>query len=278
MTLARLSPYSERYGATGNIGENFRRLLGTPSLDPLQTLLREAVQNIADAAKLGVGPEIKIRLRQLTPEQHEVLASRVICGQLGEPNSDKLLAAMQSRRESVVMEICDFGTVGLGGPTRSDRIPSGAKDTDFIDFLRNVGTARNTGHGGGTYGFGKVALYNASKCRTIVVDTLPHGSRPADRRLIGCHLGASYEVPEKGLRTRFTGRHWWGISDLEDGIVDPVTGNAAGMLASALGLPERDMGRSGTSVMILDFDTEGNDLKEIGNRVVEGLLGVSGHA
>lgn len=272
MTLVRLSPYSERYGATGNIGENFRRLLGTPSLDPLQTLLREAVQNIADAAKLGIGPEIEIRLRHLTPEQHEVLASRVICGRLGEPDSDKLLAAMQSRREPVVMEICDFGTVGLGGPTRSDRIPSGVKDTDFIDFLRNVGTARNTGHGGGTYGFGKVALYRASKCRTIVVDTLPHGSGPEDRRLIGCHLGASYEVLEKGLRTRFTGRHWWGISDPEDGIVDPVTGNAAGILASALGLPERDTGRSGTSVMILDFDTEDNDLEEIGNRVVEGLL------
>ena len=272
MTLARLSPYSERYGATGNIGENFRRLLGAPSLDPLQTVVREAVQNIADAAKLGVGPEIEIRLRRLTAKQRGVLASRVICGRLQEPRSNQLLAAMRSRPELVVMEICDFGTTGLGGPTRSDRIPSGVKDTDFIDFLRNVGTVRDTLHGGGTYGFGKVALYRASKCRTIVVDTLPHGSGPRGRRLIGCHLGASFDVPENGMRSRFTGRHWWGVPDPEDGIVDPVTGEGARKLASELGLPGRSAARSGTSVMILDFDTDGDDLDVVGNRVVEGLL------
>ena len=272
MTLARLSSYSEPYGPTGNIGENFRRLLGAPSLDRLQTVIREAVQNIADAAKLGVGPEIEIRLRRLTPPQRKVLASRVICGQLREPRSNELLAAMRSRRELVVMEICDFRTTGLGGPTRSDRIPSGARNTDFIDFLRNVGTARDTAHGGGTYGFGKVALYRASRCRTIVVDTLPHGSDPQGRRLMGCHLGASFEVPDDGMRRRFTGRHWWGIPDTEDGIVDPVKGHDAQALASALGLPARGGARSGTSVMILDFETDGDDLKEVGNRVVEGLL------
>lgn len=271
MTLPRLSSYSEPYGPTGNIGENFRRLLGAPSLDRLQTVIREAVQNIADAAKLGVGPEIEIRLRRLTPSQHTVLASRVICGQLRESGSNKLLAAMRSRRELVVMEICDFRTTGLGGPTRSDQIPSGEENTDFIDFLRNVGTARDTAHGGGTYGFGKVALYRASKCRTIVVDTLPHGSGPQGRRLMGCHLGASFEVPDNGMRSRFTGRHWWGIP-AKDGIADPVTGHDAQALASALGLPARGGARSGTSVMILDFETDGEDLKEVGNRVAEGLL------
>ena len=271
MTLARLSRCSERYGTTGNIGDNFHRLLGAPSLDPLQTVIREAVQNIADAAKLGVGPEIEIRLRRLTPEQRRVLTSRVICGPLPEPGSNRLLNAMRSQRQPVVMEICDFGTTGLGGPTRSDRIPSGEENTDFIDFLRNVGTARDTAHGGGTYGFGKVALYRASKCRTIVVDTLPHGSGPQGRRLMGCHLGASFDVPDNGVRSRFTGRHWWGIR-AKDGIVDPLTGHDAQALASALGLPARRKARSGTSVMILDFETDGDDLKEVGNRVVEGLL------
>ena len=126
------------------------------------------------------------------------------------------------------MEICDFGTVGLGGPTRSDRIPEGVQTTPTSSTFSGMwARLRDTNHGGGTYGFGKVALYRASKCRTIVVDTLPHGAGPGDRRLIGCHLGASYEVPERGLRTRFTGRHWWGIPDPGDGIVDPVTGHAA---------------------------------------------------
>ena len=272
MTRARLSPFSEPYGATGNIGDNFQRLLGAPSLNRLQTVVREAVQNIADAAKLGVGPEIEIRLRRLAPQQHRALASRVICGRLQARHSNELLSAMRKRRGLVVMEICDFGTTGLGGPTRSDRIPSGVQHTDFIEFIRNVGTARDTAHGGGTYGFGKVALYRASKCRTIVVDTLPHGSEPEGRRLIGCHVGASFEVPQDGMRRRYTGRHWWGIPDPKDGIVDPVTGEGARALASELGLPRRDADRCGTSVMILDFDTDGEDLKDVGNRLVESLL------
>ena len=272
MTRTRLTPFSEPYGATGNIGDNFQRLLGAPSLNRLQTVVREAVQNIADAAKLGVGPEIEIRLRRLAPQQQRALASRVICGRLQARRSNELLSAMRKRRGLVVMEICDFGTTGLGGPTRPDRIPSGVQHTDFIDFIRNVGTARDTAHGGGTYGFGKVALYRASKCRTIVVDTLPHGSGPEGRRLIGCHVGSSFEVPQDGMRRRFTGRHWWGIPDPKDGIVDPVTGEGAKALASELGLPGRDTNRSGTSVMILDFDTDGDDLNDVGHRVVESLL------
>lgn len=270
MTKERLSLYSEPYGATGNIGENFQRLLGTHSLDPLQTVMREAVQNIADAAKLGVGPDIEIRLRRLTSAQQGVLASRVI--RRAPAQSKALHTAMRSHQRFVVMEICDFGTVGLGGPTRADRIPADAKHTDFIDFLRNVGTARDTPHGGGTYGFGKVALFRASRCNTIVVDSLPQGSGPEGRRLIACHLGPSYEVLEDGMRSRFTGRHWWGIRNPRDGIADPVTGDGAAALASELGFPERHSDRSGTSVMILHFDTGGEDVDLIGRRVVENLL------
>ena len=272
MNGERLSLYSEPYGSTGNIGENLQRLLGTHSLDPLQTVVREAVQNIADAAKLGVGPEIEIRLRQLTSSQQRVLASRVVRGPLQEPRSDERVNTMRSRKRLVVMEISDFGTIGLGGPTRADRIPAGVTHTDFIDFLRNVGTPRDTRHGGGTYGFGKVALFRASKCSTIVVDSLPHGLECDGRRLIGCHLGPSYEMVEDGMRSRFTGRHWWGMPDPDDGIVDPLTGDAAAALASELGLPHRDSDRPGTSVMILDFETGGEDLDLVGNRVVEGLL------
>ena len=66
MTIERLSLHSEQYGSTGNIGENSQRLLGAPSLDPLQTVIREAIQNVADAALPSVGPDIRIRIRRLT--------------------------------------------------------------------------------------------------------------------------------------------------------------------------------------------------------------------
>ena len=272
MTSPRLSPYSEPFGATGNIGDNFRRLLGAPSLNRLQTAIREAVQNIADAAKPGVGPEIEVRLRRLTPQQRHVLTSQVICGRLLGSDSNELLDAMRSRQDLVVMEICDYGTIGLGGPTRSDRIPIGTKATDFIDFIRNVGVPRDTAQGGGTYGFGKAALYRVSKCRTIVVDTLPHGTGPEGRRLIGCHVGSSFGVPQDGMHRRFTGRHWWGIPDAKDEVVDPVTGEDARFLASALGLPDRDGDRSGTSIMVVEYDTDDDEIETVGNKVAETLL------
>ncbi len=273
MKTGSLSLHSERYGSTGNIGENFQRLLGAPTLDPLQTVIREAVQNIADAAKLGTGPEIEIRLRTLTRDQHQTLASKVVRELPQEPISHELLATMRSRKKLVVMEICDFGTIGLGGPTRSDRIRTGDKHTDFIQFLRDIGTARDTEQGGGTYGFGKVALFRASRCGTIIVDSLPHGSGLEERRLIGCHVGRSFEVQQPdGMLRRFTGRHWWGVPDPEDGIVDPIRGESARILASEIGLPERSTTRSGTSIMISDFDSSNESLDVVGNRIVEGLL------
>ena len=268
----RLSLHSEKYASTGNIGDNFRRLLGTPSLDPLQTVIREAVQNIADAALPPSGPEMLIRLRRLTRGQRGILHSHVLSTNPPDPGSRELFDAMRSRNALTVMEICDFGTKGLGGPTRSDRIPVADDTTDFIDFLRNIGTARDTDQGGGTYGFGKVALYRASRSSTIVVDTLPQGAGPRARRLIGCHVGRSFERPDGGYRARFTGRHWWGVPDPKDGIVDPATGRAARELALALGFPARSGGRSGTSIMILDFDSGEEDLQSVGRRVVEGLL------
>ena len=272
MKTERLSLQSEQYSSTGNIGENFQRLLGAPSLDPLQTVIREAVQNIADASTLGIGPDILIRLRRLTREQRKTLESQIVFEIPRQPRSRELLTSMFSRSDLTVLEICDFGTIGLGGPTRADRIPVGEDCTDFIDFLRNIGTARDTEQGGGTYGFGKVALYRASRSSTIMVDTLPHGLGPEGRRLMGCHVGQSFEEPDNGMRCRFTGRHWWGIANTEDGVVDPVTGNAALDLSLNLGFPERNYDQSGTSIMILDFDANDEDLDLVGSRVVEGLL------
>jgi hypothetical protein len=270
MPLSSLHLHSEPYGSTGNIGENFRRLLGAPTLDALQTVVRESVQNIADAAQLGSGPEIEIRIRTLTGEQVRCLKDNVLADMPVQPDSRRQLSEFLSREAPVVMEICDFGTTGLGGPTRADRIPIDAKRTDFVDFLRNIGTPRDTEHGGGTYGFGKVALYRVSRCSTILVDTLPADGSP--RRLMGCHIGPSFEVPDAGMRRRFTGRHWFGVPDPVDRIADPLTGADAEQLAEALGFLPRGADQTGTSIMILDFDTEGETVEEIGRRVIETLL------
>ena len=170
------------------------------------------------------------------------------------------------------MEICDFRTCGLGGPTRADVIPEGMEETDFVDFLRNIGTPRDTIDGGGTYGFGKVAFYNVSKCSTLLVDSLVAGGEKAARRFVGCHVGSSYSLPQCGMLRRFTGRHWWGRLDSQGGIAEPILDDDAEQLASGLGFLPRGPGRSGTSIMILDFDRGGDNSELVGRRIVESLL------
>ena len=57
-----------------------------------------------------------------------------------------------------VLEISDYGTTGLGGATDPSLVPE-EESTDFVDFMRNIGTPRDTDKGGGTYGYGKSWLY-----------------------------------------------------------------------------------------------------------------------
>lgn len=249
MPLTDLALASERYRASGGFaGEGVRRLMGAPNLSMLQTLVRESLQNSCDAGT-GNGPvRALIRLRRLKLD--EVATLRTLLSPLPDGPSQRELAAILDQPAPVVMEICDWGTWGLGGPTRADAAPPPGTRMDFVNFIRNVGAARDTDQGGGTYGYGKTALFVASRCGTIVVDTRTTTRGGETRRLIAAHLGETYD--HDGLR--FTGRHWWGErTELED-LVEPLTGEAATEVAAGLGLPYRGDGETGTSILILDPD------------------------
>jgi len=273
--------FSEPYGQMGNIGENLRKLLGAPSTDPLQTAIREALQNIADAAKLGCGPRILIRLRRLSDRQRAAMEKEVFRELPALTQSADLLARFLNDSGAFVLEICDFNTVGLGGPTRADEVPEGTRCTDFADFMLNVGSPRDTVRGGGTYGFGKTALYRVSRCTALIVDTLPSDPQFPERRLMACHLGPSFSCRINGREKKFTGRHWWGtIAAGRNAGVEPLEGEEARTLAGKLGFPERSGGLTGTSIMILDFDRNVGDLDKegpedpevTGNRIIEAIL------
>lgn len=266
--------FSEPYAATGNIGDGgFKRLLGAPSLEGLQVVLREAIQNSCDAAKFGRGPRILIRLRTLTPDQIGFLCERLFHELPFIDESREQIATFLKSATPRVLEICDFDTTGLGGPTRADRIPAGVERTDFIDFLRNVGTQRTTDLGGGTYGFGKASLYMTSRCSTIIVDTLAAEGPGAERRIMACHLGSSGDRSSAdGFVRRYTGRHWWGVSRGDPEPTDPATGDLAVAIADALGTPERKAGDTGTSIVILDPDLQEDNPEEAGIRMAEAIL------
>ncbi|MEL7553780.1 hypothetical protein AAGV37_28250 [Pseudomonas protegens] len=251
--MMRLERFSEPFSKTGNIAaDGFRRLLGCPAQGLLETVLRESIQNSIDAARLGCGPSLLIRYRTLTPVQCAFLRDNVLVDLPQGDQTRNEMAISLDKRDLKVLEICDFNSTGLGGPTSGDVASTGGDTLDFVNFMRNVGVARDTYHGGGTYGYGKTSLYAMSACSTILVDTqTTHEGMPV-RRFMGCHLGSAFDADVADLkRKRFTGRHWWGRCDGDDGI-DPLIGDNASATAISLGLPDRDLETTGTSILILD--------------------------
>lgn len=271
--MTTLNIFSEPYAKTGNMAaEGFRRLLGRPALGLLQTLVREAIQNVLDAAVDANGASLTIRLRTLSPSQARCLRTDVLAER---PHGDSTISDVSRSLDKPnirVIELCDFGTTGLSGPTSADAPDNGSEPLNFINFLRNVGSRRDTHHGGGTYGYGKSSLYAMSECSTILVDTqTTSNGRPA-RRLMGSHLGAAFDAKDGRRRMkRFTGRHWWGVVDGDDS-VEPVTGRSASAMADRLGLPSRSPDLSGTTILILDPILDRGTEENAADDIIEAVL------
>lgn len=271
--MSALQLYSEPFAKTGNMAaEGFKRLLGRPTLELLPTMLREGIQNVLDASDGKSGATVLIRLRTLTPEQQQALGGRLLAerprGDVTRADIDASLAKPWLR----VLELCDFGTEGLSGPTRADAPHDGEEPLNFVNFLRNVGAARDTRHGGGTYGYGKSSLYAMSSCSTIVVDSQTRCAGRDERRLMGCHLGAAFDATlDDGTRRRFTGRHWWGMRD-GDVSIEPSIGDSATELAAAIGMPARNELQTGTSILVVDPLLGRDDLRSSIDDIIETVL------
>lgn len=269
----KLERVSERVGPTGSLqGEGLANILGRPPFDPLTLALREAAQNIWDARVRaredtpGEIPRMLVRVRELTDGQSGALREIFSSGDLREAepaDSDLLQKCLANAAPIRVLEICDFGTVGLSGGTD----PQSAQG-DFVRFFFDVGSTHFESGDGGTYGYGKSSLYLVSAARTIVVDSLLHKA-PHDRRFMACRIGNSYQRRSvRGEVARFTGKHFWGVRR-EGGKVMPLEGGAAAEVAQCLGMPDRNPGDHGTSILIPWPDLDNH---EAGKRIAQILL------
>ncbi len=245
----KLHLQSERFAPTGNLsGAGIQKSLGAPTLNKLRVLVREACQNAWDAQLSDTTVTVRVHLRPLTRRQHhslqEALESLPHAGEI-----KTALAESLSRDPLWVLEIGDYGTRGLCGPVRADSTES-SELTDFISFFRNIGSPRDRVFGGGTYGYGKSALYNMSRCRTILAySETTDGTKPVAR-----FMGSSIGHPYKHDGAHYTGRHWWGEQDEHHRIVDPLIREPAHRLAHSLGLGRRSREETGTTLLLLDPD------------------------
>lgn len=251
-----LDRFSERYAPTGNLAsEGVQNQLGRPHHDPIAVLIREAIQNCWDAHD-PADPHILVRIELvcLDDERKRVLTEKILADPA--PHTPMCEQLLGRDRPMYMLTISDRNTSGLGGPTRADVISTEVTEsTDFVDFLRNIGQPPDKELGGGTFGYGKAALYRMSRLRTILVDTMcTHDGKP-ERRFIGACLGAGYEIKHGEHAGRYTGRHWWGRLSEDGEIADPLLDDEAFRMSTELGLPEFTEGQSGTTIAIPDFGT-----------------------
>ena len=199
MSFEPLTIQSEPYSRTGSISaQGVSRLLGKPNLSPLELVVRESVQNSWDArlqaqtenSESIPAPEYRIRWRRLNQEQRAALRDVVLPNAPIESSSCQELIQAVNSDELAALEIADFGTVGLGGPTDASVVPESGESTNFVDFVRNLGTPRDVELGGGTYGYGKSSLYAISGCSTIVIHTQ---TAQGETRLLAAHLGDAFD-------------------------------------------------------------------------------------
>lgn len=266
-----MAHYPERVSTGGLAGQGILNLLGRPHLNRVALVLREAAQNAWDArirapSTTSVPVSFGIRVRHLTSDQQSALATFLHEDSAVARSIPDNLADRLSRSDTIrVTEITDEGTLGLTGATRPDEpVPAGG--SRFIDFVFDIGKAHAESGDGGTYGFGRAALYLASEANTIVVDSLTAEPGTSSRRLIGCRVGNAFDVHQGDVKGRFSGRHFWG--DNSSGVVQPLTGDKAAQVAGALGLPARGGVATGTTILIPWVGPEWEDDRAI----VEHLL------
>lgn len=242
--MVRFTLKSERFSPEGSIsGAAIRRNLGRSSLDPLSILIREAVQNSWDARlDRTVGCiSFAAHLKTLDWREVGVLKDSIFAVK---PEGHSIGDVLEDGLGILILR--DTGTTGLNGPlfhvTRSG--PEDDRNRNFISFVRDIGRGATAQRGGGTYGFGKSSLFNASGPGTVIVYSraVESGGR-LESRLIAMSLSSPSDDE------KYTGRHWWGVWS-EDGVA-PLCGDEADLLADSIGLTRFQASESGTAVGIL---------------------------
>jgi len=271
---------ADAVGVLGGLtGKGAMKVLGSPSQNLLETVVREAVQNSWDARRDDSPVTFGIKAFKLGRSQREAIADAL---QQGTAQTPPVLELPGTREDFDAVAIYDRGTRGLRGRPVADAADE--EDGDFARFVFSIGETKPR-HGklvaGGTYGFGRSAFLKASAFGTILVHTrcvLP-GTSKGEKRFIAMNWREPYEL--RRTRKKYTGRHWWG--DAVGGGVAPITGNAADELAESFGMPEIPSGEFGTTVLILqprwsmsdgneDSEAEVDDRGEALKKMKQGLL------
>ena len=146
--------------------------------DPLESLVREAIQNSLDAVQDKNKPvHVVFRWKRLTGKNYPGLFSlrdhMQACVDFWGSNSsakEKFAPMIGYIKENAIggvnyLEVSDSNTSGMDYSPNDRACP-------FYSFVRSAGnSSKATVGAGGSYGFGKAAYFNVSRIRTVLVST-----------------------------------------------------------------------------------------------------------
>lgn len=239
---------------------------------PVKHLAREVIQNALDASydnEKAVAVKIKLNkvLTELIPNIDEFRKNVNHCLLGAAKESTKADAffkiAMEElrKKEISVLEISDFNTLGMRGPSENG--------TPFYAFMKAKGqSVKDSKTAGGSYGIGKFAPYAVSKLRTVFVSSI---SKNESGELTQLTQGRSILMSHDVGAERKQGLGFWGVkhrcqpvTDIDSTIPSWIARAETGALFEQ---------KTGTKLSILCFDEHKNWQKLLTISIMENFFG-----
>ncbi len=180
--------------------------------NPIPNLAREVNQNSLDAASSAT-EAVRVTMRLIhaetatIPNLEEFKKTIALCREAATNESDKAklffenAAADLEKKRVAVLEICDYNTKGMAGPS--------INGTPFYAFTKASGQSKKPGDDAtGSFGIGKFAPYAVSKLRTVFVSTVYADKEGNHQQLT---QGKSVMMSHDDGKTRRQGVGYWGI-------------------------------------------------------------------
>lgn len=235
---------------------------------PVKHLAREVIQNALDASDdLNKAVSVRIKLNKVPTEQipnidefRDIIHHCSLGAQKEGIKAEAFFKAAEEelkKKEISVLEISDFNTLGMRGPSENG--------TPFYAFMKAKGqSVKDSKTAGGSYGIGKFAPYAVSKLRTVFVSSI---SKSNDGKLTQLTQGRSILMSHDVGAERKQGLGFWGVKNR----CQPIIGNDA--TPSWLARANSSEQKTGTKLSILSFDEPKNWQKLLTMSVMENFFG-----
>lgn len=239
---------------------------------PVKHLAREVIQNALDAANDDDKPVVvTIKLNKvLTNSIPDIDALRKNVSYCSDGSSKesskaekffKIALEELSKKEISVLEVSDFNTLGMSGPSENG--------TPFYAFMKAKGqSVKGSSTAGGSYGIGKFAPYAVSKLRTVFISSISKNKSGVDEQLTqGRSILMSHDV---GLE-RKQGVGFWGVKNR----CQPISGVDSIIPSWAIRAESNESSehKTGTKLSILCFDEPKNWQQLLTISIMENFFG-----